>query len=179
MDSRIINNLKLKILISASVIMALVGFSEAFSQASNLYKIQSLFLYNFCKHVKWENTSADTFTIGVYGNTTAFSEIKKNLEKKIIWGKNIKIVEISSMEELGNCHLAYMPKSNKKKIIAFISGVDMSNTLLVTEDDMTANGAAISFVFEQSKMKFKIDKAKIEQVGLKVSSSLVSIGIPV
>jgi len=41
------------------------------------------------------------------------------------------------------------------------------------------NGAAISFVYEQSKMKFKISKDKIEEVGLKVSSSLISIGIPV
>lgn len=179
MDARIINNFKLKILIGVTIVMALVGISEAFSQATNLYKIQSLFLYNFSKHVKWENSGNETFTIGVYGNTTAFTEIKKNLESKIIWGKNIKIVEIGSIQEMSNCHMAYMPKSNKKKILEFISGIDFSNTLLVTEDDMTSDGAAISFVFKESKMKFKIDKAKIEQVGLKVSSSLISIGIPV
>lgn len=179
MDARIINNFKLKILIGVTIVMALVGISEAFSQATNLYKIQSLFLYNFSKHVKWENSGNETFTIGVYGNTTAFIEIKKNLESKIIWGKNIKIVEIGSIQEMSNCHMAYMPKSNKKKILEFISGIDFSNTLLVTEDDMTSDGAAISFVFKESKMKFKIDKAKIEQVGLKVSSSLISIGIPV
>jgi hypothetical protein len=179
MDARIINNFKLKILIGVAIVMALVGISEAFSQATNIYKIQSLFLYNFSKHVKWENSGNETFTIGVYGNSTAFTEIKKNLGSKIIWGKNIKIVEITSIQEMSNCHMAYMPKSNKKKILDFISGVDLSNTLLVTEDDMTAQGAAISFVFEESRMKFKIDKAKIEQVGLKVSSSLISIGIPV
>ncbi|MCK5468082.1 MAG: DUF4154 domain-containing protein, partial [Cyclobacteriaceae bacterium] len=56
---------------------------------------------------------------------------------------------------------------------------DFSNTLLVTEDDLMNDGAAISFVFEQSKMKFKISRTKIEQVGLKVSGSLISMGIPV
>ena len=125
------------------------------------------------------NVEGKTFTIGVYGNTSAFKEIKKNLESKIVWGKNIKIVEISSKQEMSNCHLAYMPKSNRKKITDFITDVDLSNTLLVTEDDMTDAGAAISFVYRESKMKFKIDKAKIEHVGLKVSSSLVSLGIPV
>lgn len=179
MDTRIINNFKVKILISVAIIMAIVGISEAFSQSSNVYRIQSLFLYNFSKHVKWENVEGKTFTIGVYGNTSAFKEIKKNLESKIVWGKNIKIVEISSKQEMSTCHLAYMPKSNRKKITDFITDVDLSNTLLVTEDDMTDAGAAISFVYRESKMKFKIDKAKIEQVGLKVSSSLVSIGIAV
>jgi len=60
-----------------------------------------------------------------------------------------------------------------------IDGADLSNTLLVTEGDLMDAGAAISFVYEQSKLNFKISKTKIEQVGLKVSSSLISIGIPV
>ena len=159
--------------------MAFVGISEAFSQATNVYRVQSLFLYNFTKHVKWENTESATFTVGIYGNTKAYSEIKTNLETKKAWGKYIEIIEIVSPADLVKCHIAYMPKSNKEKILDLIDASDLSNTLLVTEDDLMNDGAAISFVFEQSKMKFKISKTKIEQVGLKVSSSLISIGIPV
>lgn len=33
--------------------------------------------------------------------------------------------------------------------------------------------------FMVSKIKFKISKTKIEQAGLKVSSSLISVGIPI
>ncbi len=179
MDRNNIGNLKLKILIVAAILMAFVGISEAFSQATNVYRIQSLFLYNFTKHVKWENTESSTFTVGIYGNTKAYSEIKTNLETKKVWGKNIEIVEIASPADLAKCHIAYMPKSNKKRILDLIDGSDLSNTLLVTEDDLMNDGAAISFVFEQSKMNFKISKTKIEQVGLKVSSSLISIGISV
>jgi len=178
MDRKIINDFKIKILMIVAIMMAFIGISEAFSQATNIYRIQSLFLYNFTKHVKWENTEG-TFTVGIYGNSKAFSEIKTNLANKNVWGKKVNIIEISSPSELANCHIVYLPKSNKKKILDFIDGVNLSNTLLVTEDDLMNDGAAISFVFEQSKMKFKISKAKIEQVGLKVSSSLISIGIPV
>ncbi len=170
---------KLKIILIGAFIMAFCGMSEVFSQASNLYKVQSLFLYNFSKHVKWENSGKETYTIGVYGNTAAFKEIKKNLGAKMIWGKNINVIEINSTAEIKNCHMAYIPKSNKKKILEFIGGAELSNTLLVTEDDLMDKGAAISFVFEQSKMKFKISKTKIEAAGLKVSSTLISIGISV
>jgi hypothetical protein len=72
-----------------------------------------------------------------------------------------------------------MPKSNKKKIVDLLTAANVSNTLVVTEDDMMDDGAAISFVFEHAKMNFKISKAKIEQSGLKVSSSLLSMGITV
>ena len=178
MNRKIINDFKIKIIIVAAVIMAFIGISEAFSQAASIYRIQSLFLYNFTKHVKWENAEG-TFTVGIYGNSKAFSEIRENLTNKMVWGKKVNVVEISSPSELANCHIAYLPKSNKKKILDFIDGVELTNTLLVTEDDFMDDGAAISFVYEQSKMKFKISKAKIESVGLKVSSSLISIGIPV
>jgi len=178
METRIINDVKLKILMVVAILMVFVGISEAFSQEVSVYRIQSLFLYNFTKHVKWENTSGE-FTVGIYGNSKAFEEIKSNLSNKSVWGKKVNVIEISSPSELSNCHIAYIPKSNRKKIIDFIEGANLSNTLLVTEDDLMNNGAAISFVYEQSKMKFKISKDKIEEVGLKVSSSLISVGIPV
>lgn len=179
MKEKGINGVKLKILMIVAIIMAFVGLSEAFSQAVGVYRIQSLFLYNFTKHVKWENTEGATFTIGIYGSPNAFSEIKSNLESKLVWGNKINVIQIESPEDINKCHIAYMPKSNKKKILDIMSASDMSETLLVTEDDLMDEGAAISFVYQQSKMKFKISKNKIEQVGLKVSSSLISIGIPV
>lgn len=179
MNTRSMNIFKLKFFMAITIIMVFVGLPKAFSQSANVYKVQSLFLYNFTKHVKWENTEGSTFTVGIYGNSKAFSEIKANLGSKSVWGKKINVIVVTSPADLSKCHLAYMPKSNTKKILSFINASDLSNTLLVTEDDLMNNGAAISFVFEQSKMKFKISKTKIEQVGLKVSSSLLSIGISV
>lgn len=179
METRKMMGSKMKTILIGAFIVAFCGMPEAFSQVSNVYKVQSLFLYNFSKHVKWENSGDETYTIGVYGNPAAFNEIKNNLGKKVVWGKNISVIEINSVEEMKNCHMAYIPKSNKKKILEFIGGAELTNTLLVTEDDLMENGAAISFVYEQSKMKFKISKTTIEAVGLKVSSTLISIGIPV
>lgn len=178
METRIITDFKIKILMAAAILMVFIGISEAFSQEASAYRIQSLFLYNFTKHVKWENTQ-ETFTVGIYGNSNAFEEIKANLANKMVWGSKVNIIQISSSAELSKCQIVYIPKSNKKKILDFIDGANLSNTLLVTEDDFMDDGAAISFVYEKSKMKFKISKDKIEESGLKVSSSLVSIGIPV
>ena len=106
-------------------------------------------------------------------------EIRKNLGSKVVWGKKINIVEINSASEAGNCHIAFISKSNKKKAAELIHAANLQNTLVVTEEDMVDEEAAISFVFVQSKMNFKISKDKIEESGLKVSTSLISIGIPV
>ncbi len=173
-----ITNLKIKITAFLVVVLTVISVSHSSAQISS-YKIQSLFLYNFSKHVKWENANSGPFTIGVYGNEKAFVEIKANLENKQVWGQNIQVISIGASADINKCHIAYVPMSGKKNILYNINTRSLSNTLLVTEEDMMNKGAAISFVFEQSKMKFKISKEKIEQAGLKVSSSLISIGIPV
>ncbi len=179
MEYGISKNLNLKFMALTAVFIAVIGISGAFSQETNVYRIQSLFLYNFTKHVKWENAEGSTFTIGIYGNLVAYNEIRDNLGEKTVWGKKVNVIQINSPEELSKCHIAYMPKSNKKKVVDLISASTTSNTLIVTEDDLVSDGAAISFVFLDQKMNFKISKDKIEQSGMKVSSSLLSIGIPV
>jgi hypothetical protein len=166
-----------KSLLIIVVFMTLGGMAEAYAQATSVYRIQSLFIYNFTKHVKWKNSVNESFTVGVFGNTLAFKEVKQNLEGKKAWGKNIIIIELESTQESINCHLVYLPKSNKKKILDFIEEADLANILLVTEDDLMDEGASISFFYEKTKMKFKISKVKIEGAGLKVSGSLISMGI--
>ena len=179
MEYGIRKNLDFKFLVLAAAFIAVIGISKAFSQESNVYRIQSFFLYNFTKHLKCEGAEGSTFTIGIYGNSLAYNEIRDNLGEKMVWGKKVNIIQINSPEEVSKCHIAYMPKSNKKKVVDLINASNSTNTLIVTEDDLVSDGAAISFVFLDQKMNFKISKDKIEQSGMKVSSSLLSIGIPV
>ncbi len=169
--------------------IALTGFfllimvsNQLYSQSdAMIYKLQALFIYNFTKHIKWNASDDRPFTVGIYASSKqpAVALLKKNLENKMVWGKKINVIAINSASEGANCHLVYIPRSNDKKAGAFINQMNISNTLLVTEDDLINKGAAISFVLIDSKLKFKINKAKVEQAGLKVSSSLLAVGIAV
>ena len=169
---------KTLLLATATVIVSFADVNTAIAQETNVYRMQSLFLYNFTKHVKWENAEGSTFTIGILGGEEAYNEIKSSLENKQAWGNNIRVVRMNNPADMKNCHIAYFTKASKKRVLEFI-GSGNPNTLVVTEEDMVNEGAAISFIFDQSKMNFKINKAKIEQSGLKVSSQLLSIGVQV
>ena len=167
----------LKMFVTVLGVLMIFNTTRATAQVSSIYQLQSLFLYNFAKHVKWENIGG-TFTVGVYGNSEAFKEIKASMEKKKAWGNFIKVIEITSPADVGKCQIVFLPKSDMEKEVEFIKAArNVSNTLLVTEDDLVNEGAAISFIYQQSKMNFKISKDRIEQCGLKVSTALVSIGI--
>jgi hypothetical protein len=102
----------IKSLLIIVAFMTLGGMSAAYAQATVVYRIQSLFIYNFTKHVKWENSVNESFTVGVFGNSLAYKEIKQNLEGKKAWGKNIKIIEIKSTQELISYHLEFYPQAS-------------------------------------------------------------------
>lgn len=141
----------------------------------NIYKLHALFLYNFTKHVQWSEVG-ETFTIGVYGSDLALSALKENLNGKKFGTKDIRVIRVAGLGDVKASQILFTPKSNKGQIMNLLSGSDLNNVLLVTEDDMISDGADISFIIASNKLNFKISKTNIESKGLKVSGALLSLG---
>lgn len=148
--------------------------NTALHAQANIYRLHSLFIYNFTKHVQW-NDIKDSFTIGVYGSDNALAVVKANFKGKQFLGKDINIINISGTTEANASQLIYVPKSNKNKILNLFEDTDKNNTLFVSEDDLIEYGIPISFVIQNSKLGFKVSKKNMAISGLKISSSLLSL----
>jgi len=156
--------------------MALTTLSYNSSKAqTNLYKLHSLFVYNFVKNIKWENVGND-FVIGVYNNSGAQKEFEDNFSTKNINGKKFNIKQINSLADAGSCQIVYIPKTNRTKTTELITQLSGDQILVVTEEDLVNEGASISFELVGSKLNFKINKSNAEEKGLKISSSLLALG---
>ncbi len=142
---------------------------------TNLYKLHSLFVYNFVKNIKWENVGNE-FVIGVYNNSNVHKEFIQNFDNKNIGGKPFNIKQIMSTDEAKACQIVYIPKANKSKTTALIDELNGHQILIVTEEDLVSEGASISFELIGSKLNFKINKNNTDQKGLKISSSLLALG---
>jgi len=141
---------------------------------TNIYKLHSLFMYNFTKHIQWSDVG-DTFTLGVFGSENALNEVKSNLTGKKYLGKDIRVINVVGIGDANASQLVYAPKSNKSKILNLFEEADKKNTLFVSEDDLINEGFPISFVIEGDKLSFKVSKKNLEACGLKISSSLLSL----
>ena len=114
--------------------------------------------------------------MGVFGNPMALQEIKKSFTGKKFAGKDIRVINVAGLGDVKVSDLVYVPKSNKAKALNIFEDSDTTNTLFVSEDDYIQYGYPISFFVKGDKLGFKISKNSIESVGLKVSSSLLSLG---
>ena len=141
---------------------------------SNIYKLHSLFMYNFTKHIQWSEVG-ENFTLGVFGSEIALNEVKANLSGKKYMGKDIRVINVVGIGDANASQLVYMPKSNRSKILNMFDEADKKNTLFVSEDDLVSEGFPISFIIEGSKLNFKVSKKNLEACGLKISSSLLSL----
>lgn len=141
---------------------------------SSIYKVHSLFIYNFTKHIKWNGIN-ESFTIGVFGSESAMKVIKKNFTGKKFSGKEIRIISIKELSDANQSQLVYMPKSNKNKILNLFEEANKQNTLFVSEDDFIDQGFPICFVLKGTKPGFKVSKKNLEASGLKISTSLLSL----
>jgi hypothetical protein len=139
--------MKYKAIAWIGLVLVMMGSYRSLAQSeTTMYRLQSLFIYNFTKHIKWDASENGPFTIGIYASTsqTSYKSIKQSLENKMVWGDKINVITIKSASEAANCHIVYIPKLSDKKASEFINQMNPSNILLVTEDDLIDKGAAIS-----------------------------------
>jgi hypothetical protein len=158
-----------------SLIM-LVFSSSVIAQTSSYDELQSAYLFNFAKYIKWPEETK-VFTIGVFGEADIMEELVNVLRDKKVWGADIEVKKITSLDKAGNCHIIYMPESNSRNLSDLKLSVTGKNILIVTEDDLIKKGAVICFVMEEDKLRFKLNKKALTEAGLVASEGLLKLAI--
>ncbi len=142
----------------------------------SFYKLQAMYIYNFAKYMKWR-TEISTFVIGVFGNKEVLTVLQQNMQDKKANGKYIEAREIKTLDEIEHCQIIYLPKSKSKQLPGVIQLYEYKEILIVTEEDLSMKGAAISFFTENGNVKFKINQQALAKTGLIASSGLLAIGV--
>jgi hypothetical protein len=146
------------------------------------YKAYTLFVYNFMKYIEWpEANSKGDFVLGIYGDSPITKELQALAANRKLKGRTITVKTINKPEDIGDCQLLYIPSSKSSVVKALKDQMKDKPVLLVGErEGLAKKGTALSFcTLEDDALKFDINKKEIEQHQLKISSSLIQLGIVV
>ena len=144
------------------------------------YKAYSLFVYNFMKYVEWpEAQSKGDFVIAVLGDSPIIKELQTLANSKKLKGRTIVLKKCNTLEETSGCHLLYVSASKSTALKTLKDQTKDKPILIVGErEGLAKKGAGLSFVtLDDDELKFDINKKEIEQHQLKISGSLISLGI--
>ena len=153
------------------LLLSLLFFTEASAQVSTR-KLEAIYMYNFTKYINWQHAGGEGHTIGVWEEKDVASELEANLKNK--GGIVVKVIKTAA--EARECEIVYLPKTKSGQLDALMEAAG-DDVLIVTEEDLAAEGASVSFVLDGSKLRFKINQGALNKAGLQASSSLLSLAI--
>lgn len=142
-------------------------------------KFKALFIFNFTKYIEWSGDYKNgDFVIAVLGNSDVFGSLQSISQTKRVGSQPIKVVKINNISEATKCNMIYITPSKSGQLTSITEKFANTNTLIVADDpNACTKGACINLVLVEGKQKFEISKANIQKQNLKVSTSLLNLGI--
>jgi hypothetical protein len=162
-------------------VFAVAMLTCAATAQSREYQIKAAFLYNFAQFTDWPsaafaNTNAP-FYIGILGDDPFDGSLDETIQGETINGHKIVAVRSQRIEDLKNCQIIFVCKSEKKRVGEILTELDSRPILTVSEiDGFAQRGGNINFFLAGTKVRFEINPGAAQSDGLKISSQLLSLG---
>jgi hypothetical protein len=157
----------------------ILSLSSAVGQGVD--KVYSVFILNFARTIQWpvEKTTGD-FVIGVLNSSKVADELRTVAASKNIGTQKIIVKEYVDGAQVEACHILFLPSLKANLFPAILSKLSGTPTLIITDTEgLATKGGGINFRTIDNKMKFELNSDAIEKRGLRIPSSLKTLGIPV
>jgi hypothetical protein len=161
-------------------ILLTVFFVGVFSQAGaqSQEKAYAVLMLNFIKGIQWPgNEGTDKFVLGVLEYPPLVAELNAAI-KSGKTGRRVEVIEFESAEDVGKCHMLFIPAYKAKQLAPLTAKLGTAPTLFVTNKmDLARKGSHINFVIVDGKLRYEINCKSIEKRGMKVATNIKGLGI--
>jgi hypothetical protein len=148
---------------------------------SKEHQLKVAYLYNFTKFVKWPTTAFSdnntNFQLCILGNDP-FGKLLSILSKKKVKKRQIIIRRLDDVDSVAECHILFVSRSETSNLQSIFTGVIGSPVLTVGEvDGFAQHGGMVNFITKGQKLRFEINQQMAEDAGLKISATMLQVGI--
>jgi len=143
------------------------------------YQVKTAYLYNFVRFVAWPqkpDANDDVFAICILGQDPFGKMLDTALEGEVVNRKKIAAKRISDDKDAVNCKVLFISSSEEARLKATLAVVEKSPILTVSDiPQFSQRGGMIQFVLEGNKVRFEVNLAAAQSVGLALSSELLKV----
>jgi hypothetical protein len=164
--------------ITVAIIVASVNIAKNFS---GIRSHHAIYVYELLKNTNWPVEKKNgAFIIGVFGKTAIFNELRVLAENHHVGARSIEVVELTSIEDVKNCNLAYMPGVGEEDMERINSISKREGVLIVTEGpEMSSKGGAVNFISNKGKLEYEVDQAAANDARLSFNDKILNKGAKV
>ena len=158
----------------AFVVLLATMAASAYAQTTN-HTAYSLFVVSFARYASWPQAGTE-FKIAVLGKSKVYEEMVKLTANKTMNGQAYKIVQIETIEEVGDAHIVFVPDNRSSQLEDLNKATAGKPVMIVAErEGMAKKGATFSFLVVDSKLRFDVNNGELEKRHIKVSANLLSL----
>jgi len=145
------------------------------------YTMKAVFLEHFTRFIDWpesyeSGSPADPFFIAVIGENPFGSILEQIYRDQKIKNRNVEIISFSSPEDITDCHILFISRSNKEILPEILHRTEKKPILTVSDTQGFAkDGVLINFYMAENKIKFEINERAVQESGLTMSYRLLSL----
>ncbi len=154
---------------------------QAQSNISKEYQIKAAFIFHFAQFVEWPGTrftnGVAQFRIGILGENPFGGALDEMVKGETIANHKVVVQYSHSAEDLKNCQVVFVCKTEEKRLQPILKQLDGHNSLTVGEcDGFARSGGVINFLIENGKVHFEINPDAAKREKLEISSQLFRLG---
>jgi hypothetical protein len=165
----------------ASLVLCLALVSQAGAEprtAQTLeYPVKAAYLYQFLRFVEWpEEREHLSACVGLIGDDPFQAALDRTIAGKTVAGRVLQVRRFEGLEDLGECPVLFVPRSEAPRLKAILAKVAPWRTLTIGEDAaFTQAGGMVRFFVEERRVRFEINLPAAHQAGLRLSSRLLAL----
>lgn len=141
--------------------------------------LKAAFIYNFTKYIEWNTPVSDNFIIGVLGPSPIYESLMDIAMLKKVNDKLIVVKHFYNPDDITYCNILFVAKNAASTPTDILDRVARGTLTISEETGFAAQGIAFNFVVNNEKLKFEVNTKSLNAAGLKASSQLLKLAIPV
>lgn len=136
-------------------------------------------MLNFARGIQWPQVkTSGNFIIGVLEYPPLAAELGAATASTKIGNQKIEVKEILRPEEVGGCHILFIPAYKARALTVVLDKIGVQPTLIITNKlDYARKGSGVNFLLVEGKLKYEINCGSIERRGMKISANVKRMGI--
>ena len=166
--------------------VALIGVCNLSAQAPKIteYQVKAAYLANFGRFVEWPNSVAvaksESFNICVLGHDPFGGALDAAVSGETIDRVPIAAKRISRPQDALDCRVLFISSSEDSQLREVLAALDKTSVLTVSDMPQFARrGGMVQFLLDGNRVRFEVNLAATQRVGLNLSSELLKLAIAV
>jgi hypothetical protein len=162
----------------AVVLACAASVGRAQPPAPSEPEVKAAMLLNFARYTDWPSaafaSATNSLVIGIVGKDPFGVILDKTCSGKSINGRSIVVKRLSADQNLTQCHLLFVPASEKRRQRDMLGKLRESPVLTVGEDDdFLDRGGAVQLLLKDGSVRFSVNLYAVKAARLRINSSVL------